>query len=633
MINDLLKRSELDIYLFNQGKNRKSYDLFGAHFQEINGEKGVEFVVWAPNAKEIKVVGDFNNWHGDNHKMVPVEETGVWQLFIPGLKENEKYKYAVKSQNDHVVLKADPFAFYSEVRPNTASLIYNLEGYEWNDSEWMQDRLEVNHYKSPMNTYEVHLGSWQYNEAGEFLTYREMADRLVKYVKEFGYTHVEILPLNEHPYDGSWGYQATGYYSITSRYGEPKDFMYLVDEFHKNNISVLLDWVPCHFCNDEHGLRLFDGTKIYEHDDPKFSDNDTWGTTNFDYAKTQIKSFLVSNALFLFDKFHIDGLRVDAVAFMLYQGYSTCQSEQNDYAVQLLQELNTIVFEEYPNALMIAEESSAWPMVSKPVSDGGLGFNFKWNMGWMNDMLEYVEANHDHRSNMHGAITFSIMYAFTENFVLPLSHDEVVHGKKSLLNKMPGDYWQQFAGLRMFYGYMYAYPGKKLTFMGGEFGQYIEWDEKRQLDWFIKENEKHYQMSEFVKTLNHFYVEEPSFYFNDDSYKGFEWIDYSNNEQSMVSFVRRGENDEHIVVICNFTPAAYSDFEIGVPKTGQYVQVFNTDDLKYGGSGYGNNENIVTKKKEQHGRPQSIKIDVAPLATMYFKYIPTEKEEVVDETV
>lgn len=633
MIKKLLRRSELDIYLFNKGKNFKSYEFFGAHYRNYDDIEGVEFNVWAPNAKAINIVGNFNDWNGENHQMVPVYDTGVWHLFIPHLAEGEIYKYEIKAQNDSVALKADPFAFYSEIKPDTASRTYDLKGYNWNDKDWIEKRKLKNHYKSPINIYEVHLGSWKYNEKGNPLSYIEMVDELVSYVKDYGYTHIELMPVMEHPFDGSWGYQATGYFSVTSRYGTPKDFKYLIDEFHRNDISVILDWVPCHFCNDEHGLKMFDGTKLYEHVDDKYSENELWGTTNFDYAKNQIKSFLISNALFFFDEYHIDGLRVDAVAFMIYQGYTTCQSEPNPFAIKLLQELNKEVFERYPDVLMIAEESSAWPLVTRPIHDGGLGFNFKWNMGWMNDMLEYVETSYDGRKDMHKAITFSIMYAFTENFILPLSHDEVVHGKKSLLNKMPGDYWQKFAGLRMFYGYMYAYPGKKLLFMGGEIGQFIEWNYEREIDWFLLEYEKHNQMSSFVKDINHLYTKEESFFINDDSYKGFEWIDFSNNEQSIISFVRNGNNDEHILVVCNFTPAVYEDFDIGVPKMGRYVEIINTDATMYGGSGFGNNGNVISRKIHKHGRPQSIKIDVAPLATMYFKYEPLEREEINYENV
>ncbi|BEP28304.1 1,4-alpha-glucan branching protein GlgB [Helicovermis profundi] len=620
MLSTFIKEKELDIYLYNSGKNFKSYELFGSHFVERSGVRGSEFVLWAPNAKKVEIVGDFNKWIGENHQMIFHESTGIWYLFIPNFNEYELYKYSIYTSTNQVILKSDPFAFFSEIKPNTASITYEIDGYKWNDKKWLSRNRKKNHYKEPMNIYEVNLNSWKFSDDNNYLSYIELAKDLVSYVKNNGYTHVEIMPVMEHPFDGSWGYQVTGYYSITSRYGRPKEFMYLIDEFHKNNIGVILDWVPCHFCNDEHGIRMFDGTKLYEHVDKNISDNEIWGTTNFDYAKNQVKSFLISNAMFFFDKFHIDGLRVDAVAFMLYQGYTTEKSEVNINAVEFLKLMNSEIFSKYPSALMIAEESSAWPNVTKPIHDGGLGFNFKWNMGWMNDMLKYIEMDFDMRKNNHKAITFSIMYAFTENFILPLSHDEVVHGKKSLLDKMPGDYWQKFAGLRMFYGYMYAYPGKKLLFMGGEIGQFIEWNYEREIDWFLKEHEMHSKINLFVSELNSLYKKEKSFSINDDTYKGFEWIDYSNNEQSIVSFIRKGNKDNHIIVISNFTPKVYKKFELGVPTLGMYEEIMNSDYSKYGGSNFSENQNIRTIIKSNHGRNQSIIIDVAPLSTMYLKY-------------
>ena len=626
MIKRLLKRNALDIYLYNKGENFKSYEVLGAHLRTRDKKAGVEFTVWAPSAKHVSLVGDFNNWDINDKPMIPVEDTGMWHIFIPGLDEFTLYKYAVCDHHDQVVLKADPFAFYAELKPQTASRVYDLKGYKWQDQTWMKKRKAYDPFKSPLNVYEVHLGSWDHFEEG-YMSYSQLKDDLIPYVKDKGYTHIEIMPLTEHPYDGSWGYQATGYFSMTSRYGTPKDFMAFVDACHKAGIGVIMDWVPCHFCNDAHGLRRFDGTETFEHTDPKFANNDLWGTTNFDYAKTQVQSFLISNALFFLEKFHIDGIRVDAVAFMLYQGYTTNHSEVNQNAVQFLQKLNKEVFKKHPDVLMIAEESSAWPMVTAPIHDGGLGFNFKWNMGWMNDMLEYMEMSYEERHNNHQAITFSVMYAFTENFILPLSHDEVVHGKKSLLNKMPGDYWQKFANLRMFLGYMYAYPGKKLIFMGGEIGQFIEWDYERPIDWFLQDYNNHQLMQDCAKDMNHFYMKENAFYHLDDQYKGFEWIDYANNEQSIISFVRNGEDGEHILVVCNFTPEVYNSFELGVPYMGTYKEVFNTDDKKYGGSGYATQKEFVSVKETRHGRPQSIAVDIAPLATMYFKYEQTEESE------
>ncbi|MBN2796745.1 MAG: 1,4-alpha-glucan branching protein GlgB [Clostridia bacterium] len=619
MVKKLLKRNALDIYLFNKGENYKSYNFIGAHFRTRDKVPGVEFTLWAPHAKSVRLVGDFNGWDINADFMLPVEETGFFHLFVPNLEALSLYKYAVESQMGQITLKSDPYAFYSEVKPNTASRTYDLKGFHWNDQNWLRKRKKKNYFKSPLNIYELHMGSWKYVD-DRIPTYLELIDLLIPHLKKHGYTHVEIMPLSEHPFDGSWGYQATGYFSITSRYGTPHDFMAFVDACHQADIGVLLDWVPCHFCNDEHGLRRFDGTEQYEHIDLKFSDNALWGTTNFDYAKTQVQSFLISNAMFLLEKFHIDGLRVDAVAFMLYQGYTTDHSEVNEYAVKFLQKLNKEIFALYPDVLMMAEESSAWPMVTRPIHDGGLGFNFKWNMGWMNDMLEYIEADYHERRDLHKAITFSIMYAFTENFILPMSHDEVVHGKKSLLNKMPGDYWQQFANLRMFYGYMYAYPGKKLLFMGGELGQYIEWNYEREIDWFLRDYDKHKRLENCVEEINHFYLNEPSFWLNDDQYKGFEWIDYANAEQSIISFVRNGDQNDHILVICNFTPQVYDDFELGVPHMGAYELVLNTDDEKYGGSGYGKTSLVESVKVPKHGRPQSISVDVPPLSTLYFKF-------------
>lgn len=626
MIKRLLKRNALDLYLYNKGENFKSDEVLGAHLRTRDKQSGVEFTVWAPRAKKVSLVGDFNDWDIHDTPMLPVEDTGMWHIFMPGLHEFTVYKYAVCDHHDHVVLKADPFAFYSEVKPQTASKVYDLKGYRWQDQAWMEKRKAYDPFKSPLNVYEVHLGSWDHFEEG-YMTYHQLKEDLIFYVKDNGYTHIEIMPLTEHPYDGSWGYQATGYFSMTSRYGTPKDFMAFIDACHNAGIGVIMDWVPCHFCNDAHGLRRFDGTETFEHTDPKFADNELWGTTNFDYSKTQVQSFLISNALFFLEKFHIDGIRVDAVAFMLYQGYTTHQSEVNNSAVKFLQRLNKEVFKRHPDVLMIAEESSAWPMVTAPIHDGGLGFNFKWNMGWMNDMLEYMEMSYEDRHNNHKAITFSVMYAFTENFILPLSHDEVVHGKKSLLNKMPGDNWQKFANLRMFLGYMYAYPGKKLMFMGGEIGQFIEWDYERPIDWFLKDYDHHQLMQDCAKDLNHFYRKENAFYHLDDQYKGFEWIDYANNEQSIISFVRNGEDGEHILVVCNFTPEVYRRFELGVPYMGTYKEVFNTDDKKYGGSGYATEKEFVSVKTTRHGRPQSIMVDIAPLATMYFKYEQTKESE------
>ena len=626
MIKKLLKRNGLDLYLFNKGLSYKSHLFMGAHLRTYDGISGVEFLVWAPNAASVRLVGDFNDWDENANHMEPVETTGMWHIFMADMDQGELYKYAIEGQ-DHVVrLKSDPFAFFSEVKPQTASIVYDLKGFQWTDSYWMKKRKKTNIFKAPLNIYELHLGSWMHQD-GQRMDYQGFIDTLIPYVKDMAYTHIEIMPLTEHPYDGSWGYQATGYFSMTSRYGSPKDLMAFINACHKNDIGVILDWVPCHFCNDAHGLRLFDGGPTFEHKELKYADNPLWGTTNFDFQKTQVQSFLISNAMFFLDKFHIDGIRVDAVAFMLYQGYTTQESHVNPHAVTFLQKLNKEVFNKHADILMMAEESSAWPLVTAPIHDGGLGFNFKWNMGWMNDMLKYIESPFEERKNKHDAITFSIMYAFTENFILPLSHDEVVHGKKSLLDKMPGDYWQKFAGLRMFYGYMYAYPGKKLLFMGGEIGQFIEWNFEREIDWFLKEYPVHDQIHDCVKTLNQIYLDQPSMYLNDDQYKGFEWIDDSNHEQSIVSFVRNGNDNEHILVVCNFTPSVYRTFRLGVPRKGQYEVIFNSDDSQFGGSGYMEKWTYETEKIHKHGRVYSIEMEVPPLGTVYLKYNEEKNDE------
>lgn len=621
----IMPQNELDVYLFNEGKNYHSYNTFGAHFVKEEESFGVRFTLWAPAAEKVVVVGEFNDWNDSLHPMIQMKDEGVWHIFIPDLHEGQLYKYKITAKDGSSFYKADPFAFAAEKPPGTASKLYYLDGYKWQDDSWLEKRKKTEPYTAPINIYEMHLQSWKH-EGERSLTYVELASKLVDYIKEYGYTHVEMMPVMEHPYGGSWGYQATGYFGATSRFGSPKDLMYLVDELHKANIGVIFDWVPCHFCNDEHGLRRFDGSKLYEHEDPKFADNETWGTTNFDYAKTQVQSFLISNALFFFEKYHVDGLRVDAVAFMLYQGYTTSQSETNEYAVKLLQNLNTEVFAAYPDVLMMAEESSSWPMVTAPVDKGGLGFNFKWNMGWMNDMLEYVETEYDQRHTMHKAITFSLMYAFSENYVLALSHDEVVHGKKSLLNKMPGDYWQKFASLRMFYGYMYAYPGKKLLFMGGEFGQYIEWNYERELDWFLEDYEKHHQLHDFTKSLNHLYLKETDLSIRDNNPSGFEWIDFSDNNQSIISFVRWGEDGSHTIIVCNFTPNSYPDYYLGAPELGHYEVILNTDESIYGGSGYKIEKEYQTEEITHHGKNNRLQIQVPPLGTIYLKYTNNREE-------
>ena len=530
---NLSQLTEYDTFLFHQGTNCKAYEMLGAHITEEDGQQGVRFSVWAPNAKSVSVVGEFNNWDTRVNEMSRIEDGEIWKIFIPGIKEGDIYKYAIMPQHGGPhIMKADPYGYYCEVPPATASRVFDMNHYQWQDQEWQEKKQRTQSYGQPMLTYEVHLGSWRRNAEGKALTYRELADQLVNYVKDMNYTHIEFMPLCEHPFDGSWGYQATGYYAATSRFGTPDDLRYLIDKAHQAGIGIIMDWVPGHFCKDDHGLRDFDGRNLYESDNPQRADNAGWGTTNFDYGRTEVQSFLISNAIFWMDQYHIDGLRIDAVANMLYLDYGRKNGEWqpnkhggngNLEAIDFLHKLNETVFREYPQALMIAEESTSWPNISKPVYMGGMGFNYKWNMGWMNDILRYCSLDPIYRKWHHDKITFSMMYAFSENFVLPLSHDEVVHGKCSLINKMPGDYWQKFAGLRGFFGYWMAHPGKKLLFQGGEFGQFIEWKWNDSLDWHLPEKyEMHTKMLAYSKALNKFYVDHKEFWQVDFDWGGFE---------------------------------------------------------------------------------------------------------------
>ena len=621
--------SEYAIYLFNQGDNYRSYQMLGSHLVNFQGENGVSFAVWAPHAKSVSVVGDFNHWDGTVHVMSKCGSSGIWQIFISGMTEHTVYKYQITTAYGKIILKADPYAFCAELRPNTASKVYSLENYAWNDAAWVEQRKHYNSYQAPMLTYEVHLGSWRRGVNGEFLSYKDMAEQLVSYVKEMNYTHIEIMPICEHPFDGSWGYQATGYFAVTSRYGEPKDFMYLVDLCHQNNIGVILDWVPGHFCRDDHGLRKFDGQPLYESPDPMLAENDEWGTTNFDYSRYEVKSFLISNAMFWLDVYHIDGLRIDAVANMLYLDYGKEDGQWkpnkhggngNLAAMDFLRHLNHVVFENHPNALMIAEESTSWPLMTKPVYIGGMGFNYKWNMGWMNDILKYMEFDAIYRKWNHNLITFSLMYAFSENYVLPLSHDEVVHGKKSLVEKMPGDYWQKFANLRAFYGYWMAHPGKKLLFMGSEFAQFIEWKYYDSLDWHLLEYPLHQKMHDFVKNLNAFYVEQKSLWEIDCDWKGFEWIDCHDYSKSVISFIRKTKKmQDFVIVVCNFTPEVHYGYRIGVPQSGKYLEVLNSDAREFGGSGVSNIQELNTEPISWHNQENSLVLTLPPLSTIYLK--------------
>ena len=605
--------------------------MLGAHFMEQNGKAGVRFSVWAPHAKAVSVVGDFNAWDTRTHTMQKISDGEIWTIFIEGLEEGEVYKYAIEPQwgGPHI-MKADPYGFYAEKKPKTASRLYNMKKYKWNDAAWQERKKTHPSYSNPMLTYEVHLGSWRRTLDGGYLSYRELADQLVSYAKKMNYTHIEIMPLCEHPFDGSWGYQATGYYAVTSRYGEPDDFRYFVDTAHANGIAVIMDWVPGHFCKDEQGLRHFDGMTLYESDNEQRAENWEWGTTNFDYGRTEVQSFLISNAMFWFEEYHIDGLRIDAVANMLYLNYGRKEGEwqPNKYgdtgnleAMDFIKKLNEAIFKFHPNALMIAEESTAWPLISKPVYMGGMGFNYKWNMGWMNDMLAYMSLDPIYRKWNQDKVTFSFMYAFSENFVLPLSHDEVVHGKCSLVSKMPGDYWQKFAGLRGFFGYWMAHPGKKLLFMGGEFAQFIEWNYDDSLDWhLVQEYPMHTKMLEYSRALNKFYKENRPFWEVDFDWNGFEWIDCNDSENSIITFVRKSDNaDDFIVVLCNFTPEVRQNYRIGVPKRGDYVEVFNSDAEEFGGSGVKNEGDLHTEDYGWHEREQSLVITVPPMATIYLR--------------
>ncbi|MGL4773363.1 MAG: 1,4-alpha-glucan branching protein GlgB [Clostridium sp.] len=630
--------TEFNTYLFHEGKNYEAYNIFGAHFVTEKMKSGVRFTTWAPKAKSITVVGDFSNFEMRNeNKMIKVSNEGIWSIFIEGIEHGEKYKYAIEGINGEIKYKGDPYAIYSELRPNTASIAYKQEKYKWNDLGWIKKRKNINIYESPVNIYEVHLGSWKTND-GEFLTYSELSKTLPSYVKEMGYTYVELLPLVEHPLDASWGYQGIGYYSLTSRYGTIEEFKMLIDEFHKNDIGVILDWVPGHFCKDAHGLIRFDGSPTYEYEEEWKADNKGWGTYNFDLGRTEVKSFLISNALYWLREFHLDGIRVDAVSNMLYLDY--CREPggwiPNKYGgngnlegIQFIKDLNTAVFAEFPNALMVAEESTSWPNVCKSIEDGGLGFNFKWNMGWMNDNLKYIELDAIYRKYHHNNLTFSMMYNYSENFILPISHDEVVHGKKSLLDKMWGDYWNKFSGLRLFSAYMMGHPGKKLMFMGSEFGQFIEWREYEQLEWkLVDQYPMHKDTKNYFKELNTFYKDNKALWERDYSFDGFQWIDADNNEQSILVFLRRGKKEEDtLIFISNFTPVVYYDFKIGVPYLKDYEQAFNSDEMRYGGSGQIIEGLLVAENKPYHNQPYSLNIKVPPMATLVLKLSDSIKEE------
>lgn len=627
--------TEYNRYLFHKGEHYQSYNFLGSHLCKEEGRIGFRFSVWAPNAHKISVVGDFNNWEDDIHKMGKIEESGIWTKFIPEAELEDIYKYRIIGQNGELRLKADPYAKSAEKKPNTASVIFSIDDYTWHDHKWQLEKESFNPHRSPISIYELHLGSWKRDENNEVLNYRKIADQLVDYISEMGYTHIELLPIAEHPFDGSWGYQTTGYYAVTSRYGDPYDFMYFIDKCHQNNIGVIIDWVPGHFCKDDHGLRLFDGTPLFESEDSRRAENIQWDTLNFDFAQPEVWSFLISNAVYWLDKYHIDGIRADAVSNMLYLDYQKKDGQwaankyggnENLEAINFLKKLNKVVFRDYPGTLMIAEESSAWPKVTAPTYQDGLGFNFKWNMGWMNDTLEYMEKDPLFRKEIHNKLTFSIMYTYSENYILPLSHDEVVHGKKSLLDKMPGDYWQKFANLRLLYGYMTAHPGKNLLFMGGEFGQFIEWNYKQELDWFLLDYKKHKKMAHYVKRLNNFYLNEEALWILDHEQDGFKWVEADDNNFSMISFLRFSQTEgKYLLIICNFTPVPRENYRVGIPEYNSYDLVFTSDLKEFGGTGDFNKLKYKSEKVSCQSQPYSLEVDLPPLSIIYLK--PTTNTE------
>ncbi len=615
------KRSEL----FYSGRDCRAFDYMGAHPFVQDGEQGYLFRVYAPEAEKVSVMGEFNDWNRDADYMTR-DEQGIWEKFIPNIPEYAAYKYSVWAKSGDVFDKSDPYGFHFETRPGNATKAYDIDGYEWGDASWLDWRKKHLPYSNPVNIYECHLGSWKMHEDGNFYSYRQLADELVPYVKEMGYTHIEFMPLTEYPFDGSWGYQVIGYFAATSRYGTPKDLMYLIDKAHQAGLGVIMDWVPAHFPKDGCGLVEFDGSHLYEYADPLKMEHKEWGTRVFDYGKVSTRNLLFSSAMFWIEKFHMDGLRVDAVASMLYLDYNR-QGEwrpnvhggrENLEAVDFLRLLNEYILTDHPDVMMIAEESTAWPMVTKPGYDGGLGFNFKWNMGWMNDMLCYCSADPFFRKDMHDKITFSFMYAFSENYILPLSHDEVVHGKCSLISKMPPPYENQFGGLRALYGYMAAHPGKKMLFMGGEFAQFSEWAYQRGLDWMLLDYPAHRQMQAYVKALNHFYLATPQLWEQDTDWRGFEWISHEDNRNNIIAFRRVAKDGSDIVVVVNFSPEEQQEYRIGVPITGTYEEIFTSDKTEFGGSGMANGK-LKTENKPMHGQEQSIVLKIPRFGVLFFK--------------
>ena len=624
--------TEFDLHLIGEGTHYQLYDALGAHVREIDGLRGVQFAVWAPHAERVSVVGDFNAWDGRVHPMRARGGTGVWELFLPGLADGAVYKFEIRSKlGPTPFMKADPCAFRSELRPRSGSVVASLDGYAWGDAAWMDARARHDWLAEPMAIYEVHPGSWRRvaEEDNRWLSYRELADQLIPYVKQMGYTHIELLPIMEHPFDGSWGYQTIGYFAATSRFGSPADFMHFVDRCHQEGLGVILDWTPAHFPNDAHGLAQFDGSYLYEHADPRLGQHPDWGTLVFNYSRTEVQNFLLASALFWLEKYHLDGLRVDAVASMLYLDYSRQPGQwlpnefggrENLAAMALLKRLNEAVHARHPGALTIAEESTSWPAVSRPTYAGGLGFSLKWNMGWMHDTLEYISQDPIHRKYHHSRLTFSMLYAFNENFVLPLSHDEVVHGKASLINKMPGDLWQQFANLRLLYAYMYAHPGKKLLFMGGEFGQRSEWCHETALEWGLLAFPEHQGLQRLVMDLNALYWREPALHQQDFDWQGFEWLDCNDSDNSVLTFLRRARDPgDFLVAAINFTPVVRENYRVGVPEPGFYAELLNTDAQEYGGCGVGNLGGVTAEPVPWLGRPFSLSLRLPALAAVCFK--------------
>src|SRR4051812_9008980 len=621
---------ETDLHLFSEGQHWRIYDKFGAHLRTIDGERGVYFAVWAPNAQRVSVVGDFNNWDGRVHPMRKHLGVGVWELFLPGVGENAHYKFEIRSQRGALLVKSDPFAFFNQHGIDTSSLVYDLERYKWNDHEWMASRASRHLPNRPISIYEVHLGSWRRraDEGDRFLSYLEFAETLLPYVLEMGFTHIELLPIAEHPFEGSWGYQVTNYFAPTSRFGTPDELRHFIDKCHQAGIGIIVDWVPAHFPKDAHALAEFDGTDLYEHMDPRQGEHQDWGTLIFNFGRNEVRNFLTANALFWLDKYHIDGLRVDAVASMLYLDYSRQPGQwipnafggrENPEAVFFLKQTNELCYGRFPGVMTIAEESTAWPGVSRPSYLGGLGFGMKWNMGWMHDFLHYMALDPIFRRYHHNSITFSLMYAFAEHFILVLSHDEVVHSKRSLLNKMPGDEWQQFANLRMFLAWMYGHPGKKLLFMGGEFGQRREWNHDRELDWDLTNLPKHDGLRRLVQHLNYVYKNESALWDMDDTHEGFEWIDFHDADNSVVSFLRKSKEGEVVIFVVNATPQVLHGYRIGVPEAGFYREIINTDAETYGGTNVGNMGGLEATAQTWSGRTHSLMIELPPLATLAFK--------------